>query len=198
MHKMFEPVRRTLRSTPREEGDEESYARPLTIQDLDDPKDPVTNERRPTMWDKIEREHQWQIAEEDAARNGKKLNGSASHFAFLFQPPAIDDRVTEQSAAFTVCSQLGQDFEAFLRHEYEHAADRPRAPLLTKIVIQPKAKETIRTELDKLEILQSAMFPDLDGAANELNQRLKRRPRSVPIRSQHEKAQDSETHPPQG
>jgi hypothetical protein len=82
-------------------------------------------------------------------------------FAVMLEPPALDGRITAQSAAFTICSVRDRPFAAFLaEHELSEA--------LTELVIPAAAVALIRDQLDICAVDERRLFPDLDGVAREL------------------------------
>ncbi|HEU4828043.1 MAG TPA: FRG domain-containing protein [Gemmatimonadales bacterium] len=82
-------------------------------------------------------------------------------FACMLEPPAMDHRITVQSAAFTICSDTGRPFDAFLA---EHGVGEA----LRQIVIPAAAVALIRDQLDICAIDERRLFPDLDGVAREV------------------------------
>lgn len=85
----------------------------------------------------------------------------AAPFACMLEPPAMDHRITVQSAAFTITSDTGTSFDAFL-------AEQGLADALTGIVIPADAVDLIRDQLDLCAIDERRLFPDLDGVAREV------------------------------
>lgn len=85
----------------------------------------------------------------------------AAPFACMLEPPAMDHRITAQSAAFTICSDTGRPFDAFLA---EHGLDQA----LRQLVIPDAAVALIRDQLDICAIDERRLFPDLDGVAREV------------------------------
>lgn len=87
--------------------------------------------------------------------------GEMEPFACLLEPPAIDARITVQSAAFTICSDTSRSFDAFLAaHGLGSALDR--------LVIPRDAVDLVRDQLDLCAIDERRLFPDLDGAARSV------------------------------
>jgi hypothetical protein len=82
-------------------------------------------------------------------------------FACMLEPPAMDHRITVQSAAFTITSDTTRPFDAFLA---EHGLD----DALRAIVIPAGAVDLIRDQLDICAIDERRLFPDLDGVAREV------------------------------
>ena len=83
-------------------------------------------------------------------------------FACMLEPPAMDHRITVQSAAFTITSDTSRPFDAFLA---EHGV----AEALRGIVIPQGSVDLIRDQLDICAIDERRLFPDLDGVAREVH-----------------------------
>ena len=83
-------------------------------------------------------------------------------FACMLEPPAMDHRITVQSAAFTITSDTSRPFDAFLT---EHGLD----DALRGIVIPRGSVDLIRDQLDICAIDERRLFPDLDGVAREVH-----------------------------
>ncbi len=81
--------------------------------------------------------------------------------ACMLEPPAMDHRITVQSAAFTITSDTSRPFDAFL-------AEHDLADALRGIVIPGGAVDLIRDQLDICAIDERRLFPDLDGVAREV------------------------------
>ena len=82
-------------------------------------------------------------------------------FACMLEPPAMDHRITVQSAAFTISSDPGRSFDDFL-------AEQGLADALRRIIIPAAAIDLIRDQLDICAIDERRLFPDLDGVAREV------------------------------
>lgn len=83
-------------------------------------------------------------------------------FACMLEPPAMDDRITVQSAAFTITSDTSRPFDAFL-------AEHRLGEALRGIVIPQDSVDLIRDQLDICAIDERRLFPDLDGVAREVH-----------------------------
>jgi len=82
-------------------------------------------------------------------------------FACMLEPPALDQRITVQSAAFTISSDVTCSFDEFLvQHGLESALER--------LVIPAGAVDLLRDQLDICAIDERRLFPDLDGVAREV------------------------------
>jgi hypothetical protein len=89
------------------------------------------------------------------------FEGSTPRFACMIEPPALDARLVAQSAAFTLCSDTRQPFEAFL-------AEHDLADALTKFVVPAASIPHLRDQLDMSGVEERRLFPDLDGVAASL------------------------------
>jgi hypothetical protein len=88
-------------------------------------------------------------------------SGEAKEFACLIDPPALNNRVGAQVAAFTLCSDKKQSFDSFLRqHGLESA--------LMKIIIPAAEVQRVRDQLDLVGMSERSLFPGLDGVAAEI------------------------------
>ena len=81
-----------------------------------------------------------------------------STFACMLEPPALDQRIVAQAAAFTLCSDKTIAFDELLKR-----CDLSSA--LTRFLIPAGAVEHIRDQLDLCRVDERKLFPDLDGVA---------------------------------
>jgi hypothetical protein len=82
-------------------------------------------------------------------------------FVCMLEPPALDDRILAQTAAFTLASTKGSGFEQLLRKEgLNHC--------LTRFVIPAARIEYLRDQLDLCSLDERRLFPGLDGVAAEI------------------------------
>ncbi len=79
-------------------------------------------------------------------------------FACMIEPPSLDARIATQAATFTLCSDKGRSFDAFLEENGLRAA-------LTRFVIPAKDVSRLRDQLDLVSVDERRLFPDLDGLA---------------------------------
>jgi hypothetical protein len=79
-------------------------------------------------------------------------------FVCLFEPPAVTDRLSVQSGAFTVCSSKIKTVDQLLEESGETEA-------LEQFVIPADAAERIRDQLDLCTVDERRLFPGLDGIA---------------------------------
>jgi hypothetical protein len=82
-------------------------------------------------------------------------------FACMFEPPSIDARLIAQAAAFTICSDRTQAFDAFL-------AAHGLSDALTRYLIPESVVGLLRDQLDLCAVDERRLFPDLGGLAAEL------------------------------
>ncbi|OHE72859.1 MAG: FRG domain-containing protein [Verrucomicrobia bacterium GWC2_42_7] len=82
------------------------------------------------------------------------LNAMKPPFVLFFEPPSIDDRIVNQYAFFSVCSDPTLHVDDWL-------AQNPG--VWRKIIIPSKLKWEIRDKLDQANISERVMFPGLDG-----------------------------------
>ncbi|HEX6643737.1 MAG TPA: FRG domain-containing protein [Gemmatimonadales bacterium] len=88
-------------------------------------------------------------------------SADAPPFACMLEPPALDRRITVQSAAFTITSDTSRAFGDFL-------AEHGIGDALRRLVIPGAAVDLIRDQLDICAIDERRLFPDLDGVAREV------------------------------
>ncbi len=89
-----------------------------------------------------------------------ELDSLASEdFVVFFDPPAIDARIVNQSALFSVMSRANS-----LLNDWLHT----HAGLARKIVVSAELKWEIRDKLDKANVTERILFPGLDGLASWL------------------------------
>ncbi len=75
-------------------------------------------------------------------------------FALFFEPPSIDDRITNQFGFFSVMPDSTRALDDWL---YQHP------DLWRKIIIPAPLKWEIRDKLDQANITERVLFPGLDG-----------------------------------
>jgi hypothetical protein len=79
---------------------------------------------------------------------------SEEPFAIFFDPPALDDRITNQYAIFSTMSSPEATLDQWL-------ADKP--DLYQRIIIPAALKWEVRDKLDLINITERVLFPGLDG-----------------------------------
>lgn len=77
-----------------------------------------------------------------------------STFVAFLDPPALDARIVNQFAAFSVMNDAGAYLEEWLNH---HPA------LCRRIIIPARLKWEIRDKLDQANVAERMLFPGLDG-----------------------------------
>jgi hypothetical protein len=102
-----------------------------------------------------------------------RLDGGA--FACMLEPPALDARITVQSAGFTICSDRSRSFGDFL-------AAHDLLDALTRIVVPAASVELVRDQLDLCGIDERRLFPDLDGVAREVRRYYSASAEDAPLR----------------
>ncbi len=75
-------------------------------------------------------------------------------FAFFFEPPSIDDRITNQYALFSIMPDPTARLAEWL-------AESPE--LWQRIIIPARLKWEVRDKLDQANITERVLFPGLDG-----------------------------------
>lgn len=79
---------------------------------------------------------------------------SRGDFALFFEPPSIDDRITNQFGFFSVMPDSTSTLDSWLvRHPH----------LWRRIIIPSSLKWEIRDKLDQANITERVLFPGLDG-----------------------------------
>jgi len=82
-----------------------------------------------------------------------------SDFALFFEPPSIDDRITNQFGFFSVMPDPNRILDHWLEQHPE---------LWRKIIIPAPLKWEIRDKLDQANITERVLFPGLDGLSSWL------------------------------
>jgi hypothetical protein len=80
-------------------------------------------------------------------------------FVVFFEPPALDERIVNQYALFSVMPSPYERMDDWL-------ADRPE--LARRIVVPAELKWEVRDKLDQANITERVLFPGLDGLATWL------------------------------
>jgi hypothetical protein len=94
------------------------------------------------------------------ARSVKELQKlSHDDFALFFEPPSIDERITNQYALFSSMSSPTARMEIWLG-EHPEAAQ--------KIILPATLKWEVRDKLDQANITERVLFPGLDGLSRWL------------------------------
>jgi FRG domain len=77
-----------------------------------------------------------------------------SHFVVFLDPPALDARLVNQFAAFSIMNDAGAYLDEWLR---DHPA------LCRRIIIPAGLKWEVRDKLDQANVAERMLFPGLDG-----------------------------------
>jgi FRG domain len=81
-------------------------------------------------------------------------------FAFILEPPSIDDRVVNQYAGLSVMSDVNAELGDWL--------EKQSGKLARKLLIPAALKPEIREKLDQSNINERVIYPGLDGTARWL------------------------------
>ncbi len=84
---------------------------------------------------------------------------SDAPFALFFEPPSIDDRIVNQSALFSLMSDVHVLLDGWLE---DHSG------LWRKVLIPAELKPEIRDKLDQSNVTERVLFPGLDGLSRWL------------------------------
>ena len=90
----------------------------------------------------------------EAASSLGDLGRLGDDFVVFFEPPALDDRIVNQYALFSLMSTPGADLDEWL-------GEHPN--LYRRIIIPANLKWEIRDKLDQANITERVLFPGLDG-----------------------------------
>jgi hypothetical protein len=80
-------------------------------------------------------------------------------FVVFFEPPALDERIVNQYALFSVMPSPQERMDTWLE-------ERPE--LARRIVVPSELKWEVRDKLDQANITERVLFPGLDGLATWL------------------------------
>jgi hypothetical protein len=86
------------------------------------------------------------------------LNGTEA-FILFFEPPSLDERITNQFAVFSLMSNARFSFESWL-------ADAPT--IGRKLILKAGLKWEVRDKLDQANMTERVLFPGLDGLSRWL------------------------------
>jgi hypothetical protein len=98
---------------------------------------------------------------------------SPEPFVVFLEPPAIDARIVNQVALFSIMSQPGHaagdesassELEEYLERLNQRRGESDR-PVLRRLRIPARLKWEIRDKLDQANITERVLFPGLDGLA---------------------------------
>lgn len=80
----------------------------------------------------------------------------------LFEPPSVDPRIINQYSYFSIIPEQITDIEEFLDQSTDNT---------TKYIIDKSLKWELRDWLDKLNICERIIYPDLDGISSLIKRR---------------------------
>ena len=80
-------------------------------------------------------------------------------FVVFLEPPAVDRRILNQFALFSLMSDPGARFDDWLR-DHQH--------LFRRVIVPAKLKWEIRDQLDQANVNERVLFPGLDGLSRWL------------------------------
>jgi hypothetical protein len=88
-------------------------------------------------------------------------DGGHAPLVCMMDPPALDNRIVVQAAAFTISTDKTRSFDVLLR-------DMGLLDALTRYVIPAGRVNHLRDQLDLVTVDERRLFPDLDGVAAEM------------------------------
>ncbi|HEY8076881.1 MAG TPA: FRG domain-containing protein [Labilithrix sp.] len=103
---------------------------------------------------------------ERAASSLRAFDALGDDFVAFLEPPALDERIVNQHALFSVAPR-GLRYEAWLR-QHPHLARR--------IVVPAALKWEVRDKLDQANVTERVLFPGLDGLSRWLGRYYMPRP----------------------
>jgi hypothetical protein len=80
-------------------------------------------------------------------------------FVVFLEPPAVDRRILNQFALFSLMSDPAATFDEWLGHHQD---------LCRKVVVPAELKWEVRDQLDQANINERVLFPGLDGLSRWL------------------------------
>ncbi|HEX8832291.1 MAG TPA: FRG domain-containing protein [Longimicrobium sp.] len=90
-----------------------------------------------------------------------EAEGGPVKLACMLDPPALDNRIVVQAAAFTISTDKTRSFDQILR-------DEGLLGTVTRFVIPAERINHLRDQLDLVTVDERRLFPDLDGVASEM------------------------------
>lgn len=101
-----------------------------------------------------------------AATLGELESMSAEPFALFFEPPAIDARITNQFALFSMMSRPSALLADWVKR---------REGIYREIILPAELKWEVRDKLDQANITERVLFPGLDGLSRWLKRQYTQR-----------------------
>jgi hypothetical protein len=95
----------------------------------------------------------------EEARSLRDFDGLGDDFVVFFEPPALDERIVNQYALFSLMPSPEARMDAWLDRHPE---------LARRIVLPAELKWEVRDKLDQANITERVLFPGLDGLATWL------------------------------
>ena len=95
----------------------------------------------------------------DAARSLSEFDALGDDFVAFFEPPALDDRIVNQYALFSLMPDPHARMDEWLER---------RPELARRIILPADLKWEVRDKLDQANITERVLFPGLDGIATWL------------------------------
>src|SRR6185437_6596139 len=95
----------------------------------------------------------------DAASTLSEFDQLGDDFVVFFEPPALDDRIVNQYALFSLMPTPHARLDEWLERHSEFAR---------RIVLPATLKWEVRDKLDQANITERVLFPGLDGIAKWL------------------------------
>ena len=104
----------------------------------------------------------------------------------FFEPPSLDERITNQFAVFSLMSNARLSFDSWL-------ADEPT--IGRKLILKAGLKWEIRDKLDQANMTERVLFPGLDGLSRWLGRHYVN-PDNVHLRAQDDRWSAQQEIPP--
>jgi hypothetical protein len=96
---------------------------------------------------------------DDQARNLAEFDALGDDFVVFFEPPALDERIVNQYALFSLMPDPHARIDMWLEN---------RPGLTRRIIVPAELKWEVRDKLDQAGITERVLFPGLDGLATWL------------------------------
>jgi hypothetical protein len=89
----------------------------------------------------------------------RELEELGGEFVLFLEPPALNERIVNQYALFSLMSRPDADVEQWL-------AARPH--LVRRVIVPAELKWEVRDKLDQANVTERVLFPGLDGLSRWL------------------------------
>ena len=103
----------------------------------------------------------------DAARALGDFDRLGEDFVVFFEPPALDQRIVNQYALFSLMPSPHTRMDEWLERHAE---------LARRVILPAELKWEVRDKLDQANITERVLFPGLDGLATWLKRYFSPRP----------------------